>query len=213
MGVQQGSILSPLLFNCFINDLLVSNFSNFIVAYADDLKFFGSPGPSLQNNLQIISNWTHLNRMKVNTTKCETLHINAKNPRISYSCEGLVIPIVTQIRDLRLIVDEKLSFREHSIMIKQKSLKLIAMIFKTFISSNINLYLLAYRTYVLPLLDYCSIFYSHNSASNTAIIEKVQRIFTSKLYLKISSLTTFNYSKISGLFAMLSPIWSALSFC
>ena len=122
--------------------------------------------------------------MKINTTKCKTLHLSAKNPRISYSCQGLVIPTVSIIRDLGLIPDEKLSFCKHSIMIQQKLLKLIAIIFKTFISSNINLYLLAYRTYVLHLLDYCPIFYSHNSASNSALIEKVQKILTRNLYLK-----------------------------
>ena len=184
-GVQQGSILSPLLFNCFINDLLESQFSNHLTAYADDLKLFGIPGTTLHKDLQTITDWTTNNEMKITTSKCEVLHIGAKNPGISYHIVGAFIPTVNKIRDLGLIVDKNLSFRDHVCELKLKALRLIAMLFKSFSSKSPRLYLFAYLTYILPIVEYCSVCYSKNSATNTKVIEKIPKIFSRKPYIRL----------------------------
>ena len=98
---------------------------------------------------------------------------------------GAFISTVNKIRDLGLIVDKHPSFRNHVCKLKLKALGLIAMLFKSLSSKSPRLYLFAYITYILPLVEYCSVFYSKNSVTNTKVIEKIQKIFTRKLYIRL----------------------------
>ena len=82
-------------------------------------------------------------------------------------------------------MDKNLSFREHVCELKLKALRLIAMLFKSLSSKSQRLYLFAYLTYILPLVEYCSVFYSKNSATNIKVIEKIQKLFTRKLYIRL----------------------------
>ena len=77
------------------------------------------------------------------------------------------------------------SFRDHVCKLKLKALRLIAMLFKSLSYKFPRLYLFAYLNYILPLVEYCSVFYSKNSATNTKVIEKIQKIFTRKLSIRL----------------------------
>ena len=89
-GLPQGSILGPLLFNVYLNDLLLKPLNNTLYAYADDLKLLGSPGPLLQTDLHEITVWSKTNFLPINTVKCELIHFGRQNPKISYEIDGVV---------------------------------------------------------------------------------------------------------------------------
>ena len=133
------------------------------------------PGTTLHDDLQTITDWTTNNETKINTSKCEVLHIGAKNPGISYHIAGALIPTVNKTRDLGLTLDKNFSFRDHVCKLKLKALRLIAMLFKSISSNSPRLYLFAYLTYILPLVEYCSVFYSKTLATNTKLIKKIQK--------------------------------------
>ena len=87
-GVPQVSVLTPLLFAVYINDLLKKDFINKIVCYADDIKLAGAPSDSLNTNLRVFAEWMLDNYMSVNTSKCETIHFGKNNPCRKYCYQG-----------------------------------------------------------------------------------------------------------------------------
>ncbi|CAF0903258.1 unnamed protein product [Brachionus calyciflorus] len=83
-GVPQASVLGPLLIVIYVNDLLES-ISGFSLSYADDLKLVGSwkpprcKSPGIQNDLDIIINWSKIWSSDFNLLKCKSMSIGRKD--------------------------------------------------------------------------------------------------------------------------------------
>ena len=138
--VPQGSVLSPLFFAIFVNDLLCKSFSNSIICYADDIKIWGPPSDSIGSDIGLLSEWMESNYMSVNTDKCEVIHFGRNNHHRSYFYRNTPIRVVQEFRDLGVLVDSKLTFRSHSLSAYLKCLRLIHIIFKVFSSRSAGLY-------------------------------------------------------------------------
>lgn len=188
-GVPQGSILSPILFKIFIDDLLQHKFENKLFAYADDIKIVGRPGKSLQDDLDYISNWALTNSMVLNTFKCETLHLGTNNEKLNYYLCGQAVPTVSYIKDLGIVFDEHLKFAYHISRIQTKCLRLIGLIFRIFARREPDLYINFYQTYILPVVDYGSFVFYGTSNTVDKNIEKIQRIFTRRLFRRVHKTT------------------------
>ena len=79
-GIPQGSILGPLLFTIFINDLPDNNImTNLCKMFADDTKIIAAPGISLQNDVQAAAVWAEKWQMMFNAKKCKALHFGHNN--------------------------------------------------------------------------------------------------------------------------------------
>lgn len=204
-GLPQGSVLSPLLFAIYINDLLDKTYSNHLIAYADDIKLGGPPGDSLQSDLAVLSDWMIENIMSVNDEKCELIHFGKNNPRKSYYYQNSKISVANEIRDLGVIIDSCLNFQSHSHAVYVKCVRLINMIFKIFIAKTQEPYVKAFNAYVFPIISYCSYLYFKRSAANVRETESIQRLFTKKLFHRIyGNKPRPNYQVRLSLFSMRS---------
>ena len=186
-GVPQGTVLGPILFSIYINDLLESNFKTHRSAFADDLKAFGKPGPDLQHDINLIYNWSVLNKIALNTDKCVVLHFGKKNPKATYYINAAPINCSGDSRDLGVLIDSDLSFESHALIISKKCYRLINCLFRLFNNKRASLYIDLFNIYVNPIIAYGSILYGNASIGIIEKIEKIMRYFTRRLWLRCCS--------------------------
>ncbi len=84
-GVQQGSVLGPVLFIIYINDI-DGGLNNYISKFADDTKIGNSivddhDRLNLQEDLRKISQWSERREMPFNVNKCYILHVGTRNQK------------------------------------------------------------------------------------------------------------------------------------
>ena len=127
-GLPQGTVLAGLLFLIFINDLPDSVKKSFTGVFCDDTIIAKeiseqSDCNELQNDLNNIFEWTKMWGMKFNTIKCVQMTIsNKRNPLTNtYYLDNKVLAKKEVIKYLGILIDHKLTFRQH---IKDKSKKL-----------------------------------------------------------------------------------------
>nr|CAD2180744.1 unnamed protein product [Meloidogyne enterolobii] len=129
-GVPQGSVLGPLLFLIFINDLPNEIPENVgVKLYADDVKLYiahknGIEREQLNKTLGILEKWTELNGLEISPSKCFALYLGKNNMKREYNIHGLKVQETECIRDLGLLIDTKISFNNHiNMIIKNAYLK------------------------------------------------------------------------------------------
>jgi len=164
-GIPQGSVLGPILFLFFINDLVESceNHAE-IYLFADDAKLFKhttreSDKQILQKGIYDLHNWCNRWMLKLNTSKCKVLSVGRiLDKTYTYDLEQdhqtTSLERVESIQDLGVLVDERLSFSEHMQNKINKAYAMLGVITQNFkylkTSSFILLYMVRFR------LDYCS---------------------------------------------------------
>lgn len=161
-GVPQGSILGPLMFIIFINDLLASLSS--CSGFADDLKLYKSISTVydcelLQEDLAKVVEWCRRNNMSLNVDKCAVMSTTHSRDKVlfPYTVENEVLKRVAIKKDLGIIIDDKLSFRDHVDDMTRKAYRMLGFIFRCgkYFKSQSSMRLL-YSSLVRNRLEYCS---------------------------------------------------------
>ena len=191
-GVPQGSILGPLLFLLYIDDL-AAKMSSFKSMFADDKKFgrlIDDVGDcqQLQTEFHEAEKWCEENSLSSNASKCCVITVTNKNNPIEFpyaSSTGQPITRVTTVKDLGVHVDETLRFNYHVETIVNKAFKSLGFLIRTsrqFMLLKTVMHL--YRALVVPHLEYASPVWNPCYNKYMDSIESVQRRFTRFVFRK-----------------------------
>ena len=192
-GVPQGSILGPLLFNLFINDLPKYVKYSSILLYADDLKIYrvindNDDNELLQSDIDSISEWSLVNIMKLNTNKCSVMHFSRCSPKLhSYVLNGSTLTKSNLTKDLGVYLDNKLSFKQHIEMTINSAQKILGFLIR--LSKNlkkIKTIETIYHALVRSKLEYACCIWNPVSVTSSNEIEKVQKRLLRYLHFRNS---------------------------
>lgn len=134
-GIPQGSILGPLLFNIFVNDITSCfKYSQFLL-YADDLKIFKQISTlkdisNLQEDLDRVIFWSARNSMPFSVNKCYSMTYHRRRNILmsKYKIKDYTLSAVDEILDLGVVFDVKLCFNNHLNYIIPKAYSMLAFI-------------------------------------------------------------------------------------
>uniref|UniRef100_A0A3P9L4Z8 Reverse transcriptase domain-containing protein n=1 Tax=Oryzias latipes TaxID=8090 RepID=A0A3P9L4Z8_ORYLA len=138
-GVPQGSILGPLLFNIYINDIFNVSKLMKLILFADDTNIFYSTDNQrelikvVNTELNKIKLWMDYNKLSLNLNKTKVMffgNYNA-NKELSIEINNVFIERVTEIKFLGVFIDDKLSWKPHIRHIQTKVSKSISIVNKS----------------------------------------------------------------------------------
>ena len=158
-GVPQGSVLGPVLFLVFINDLDSNIFSK-ILKFADDAKIVQEVHnvegrDKLREDLSRLFKWSEEWQMNFNLDKCKIMHIGNKNKVFDeYAIGGHMLEKVEEEKDLGVIINDKFKVDKQCAMVAKKANQVLGLIYRTFTCKSKIIMIKLYESLVRLHLDY-----------------------------------------------------------
>ena len=187
-GVPQGSLLGPLLFSLYINDICNASSVLSFILFADDTNiFYSSNNTNIQTIVNVlnvelnkVSMWLQANRLSLNLKKCTFMVFsNSKKKLNMSSCQVKInnepIMQVSHTKFLGVYIDECLTWKFHIKELENKISKNIGIISRLKHILPSRLLHTLYCSLVLPYLSYCNIIWANTYKSNLDKLMKLQK--------------------------------------
>lgn len=196
-GIPQGSVLGPLFFILFINDITNCFHYARCLIYADDVKIFLNVKNLLdtlllQGDINRLFSWCELNKLPLNISKCFFLPFSRRTRLVdsNYDINNHLLSKVDKVLDLGVLFDSKMNFRSHIDYILPKAYSVLAFI-KRNSKDFLNPYTrkILYVSFVRSRLEYASLVWNPFYKIHCDRIERLQRKF-----IKFA-LLSLNYSE------------------
>src|SRR5882724_5367736 len=190
-GVPQGAVLSPLLFNLFISDITsIINDDITIKQYADDIKVYViysktslNRTKKLQDFLDRFNLWCNSLGLGLSLHKIHVLYFGSSNPNTQYFINGSpIVGSLDCVRDLGFFFSPSLKWNIHINRKCRSAYQRWFNFFKFFKSTDSQLYVRIYKSYIRPVLEFGSIITYKHSVRTDNNLESVQRKITRMIY-------------------------------
>jgi len=159
-SVVQGSVIGPVLFLIFINDIdmVVGEGETKLFKYADDTKFgrriqTHEDAATLQICLDDVTRWADRNGMSLHPLKTTILHFGHSNPRHHYTMNGAHISSAECVKDLGVLVNEKCTPSDQVEAVVKRANSVLAQIRRATVCRDLDMIIRLYKTYVRPQLE------------------------------------------------------------
>lgn len=198
-GVPQGTVLGPLMFLLYINDIGIKLKSSSLKLFADDCLLYRTiesqeDAHALQHDLDLLEEWTKKWQMSFNSKKCYILRITRKHKPVihNYTIDGEVLTTVLSQTYLGLTLHEHLSWEPHINNMTAKAGRTLGFIKRNLGKSPQPTKMKAYTSLVRSQLEYAAVVWDPHLDTLTKQIEMVQRRsvrFICNNYIRDASVT------------------------
>ena len=211
-GVHKGSVLGPILFLIYINDLDYSITSN-VLKFADDTKLFRKVNTDgnkqhLQNDLDRLVKWSEKWQMLLNFGKCKCLHTGHGNLNVNYKMGDTVLGTTVKEKDLGVTISADMKVSEQCGIAASKGNQILGLIRRNITYKGKKLIIPLYKTIVIPHLEYCIQAWRPYRKKDIDTLERIQRRATKMIpelrdlsydeRLKECGLTTLETRRLRG---------------
>jgi hypothetical protein len=180
-GVPQGTVLGPLLFLAYINDL-PDNISSNVRLFADDCVLYREiknefDSTSLQEDLDKLVTWEKKWQMQFNPSKCFVMRLtHARSPnQFNYKLGDSILQEVDNHPYLGVTISNNLTWNKHIDQITASANRSLGFIMRNLYSCPLHIKVSAYKTLVRPLVEYSASVWDPHTKILSNKIEMTQR--------------------------------------
>ena len=190
-GVPEGSICGPLLFTCFTADIPL-HIENGCTMYADDVKLHklircDDDVKALQADIDSLVDWSRSWKLCLNPLKCHVITFTLRTSPIlaAYRVENVVLERCSQVRDLGVILDSKLTFSSHVDATVTKAKRMLGLLIRSMQQSALprrarfrfKPLLSVFYAHVRSIIEYGSVVWSGAAVTHLKRLERIQHSF------------------------------------
>jgi hypothetical protein len=203
-GVPQGSVLGPLLFLLFINDLdLAASEVTAMAKFADDTKVgqrivSDADRALLQSALDKLCGWAAEWGMQFNVSKCKVMHFGRQNPKNVYTMSSQQLEVVESERDIGVTICQNLKPAAQCTKAAGTARSVLGQIVRSFHYRDKKTFVKLYITYVRPHLEFGTPAWSPWNRADIDCLENVQK----KMVGMVSGLSATSYEGRGGIFSV-----------